>query len=733
MLGKMRRITIQRPRALAGPVVMMLGTAALAFWMADRCRAVESDREIGSLTPIRDLPTQATEAKRGSESVRIRGVVTWRSEIDGLWALVVQDATAGVWVNLGQAYSDGVWRGGPISSADLPPGMEVEIEGNAVPGGYKTSLVPQTITRLGMQPIPAAASCNHDTLFGGLEDCLRVGVDVVVQEARRARGEWRLIVAYGDERCLATMPCRTDTEDLEALVDAEVRITGVAVSFFNQRGEFLAPRILLTDRADIQLQKPPPARPFDAVRVPLDAIARYRPNLRDGHRVVTEGTVIYSIPGRFFFIQDGAIGVRVQTRDPDALMVGERVEVAGFLDMTQPVAGLAGAVCRRTGHAPPPQPIPIEPESIVALNNEASFYGKLAKPGDFHGCLATFLALLVEVREVTDGGLMMLAVGKTTVAAWCSPEDFGPLRKLLPGSEVRVTGVVVHERVKPADGIESLAWPLVDRLRVLVRSPADIVVVRAPSWWTPRRLALALAAVAGVAGLAILWAITLRRQVKRQMAVIEGQVQREAAMEERRRIASEFHDTLEQDLAGVALRLDVASGRTDDSSARAVLEQQRGLIDRIRTETREFLWDLRDPSRRDGSLAESLQAQVAYMQSFTTVPLRLRCEGITPRVSPLIQHHLLRLVREAVSNALKHGAPAEVGIRLATDHAAAIVEVADNGTGFDVEARGSVVGHFGIRGMRERARRIGGAIEIQSTPPHGTRVVVHVPREADQQ
>jgi signal transduction histidine kinase len=469
------------------------------------------------------------------------------------------------------------------------------------------------------------------------------------------------------------------------------------------------------------------------VRVPLDAIARYRPDLRNGHRVVTEGTVIYSISGRFFFIQDGAIGVRVQTRDPDSLAVGERVEVAGFLDMTQPVAGLTGAVYRRTGHAPAPKPIPIEPESIIALNNEASFYGKRAEPGDFHGCLATFPARLIEVREVTDGGLMTLAVGKTTVAAWCSPEDFVPLRRLQPGSEVQVTGVVVHERVKPADGIESLTWPLVDRLRVLLRSPADIVVVTAPSWWTPRRLALALAAVAGVAGMAILWAFTLRRQVKRQMAVIEGQVQREAAMEERRRIASEFHDTLEQDLAGVALRLDVASGRTEDLSARAVLEQQRGLLDRIRTETREFLWDLRDPSRRDGSLADSLQAQVDYMQSFTTVPLELRCEGGNPQVTPLVQHHLLRFVREAVATALKHAAPSKIEVRLGADRDWTSVEVVDDGSGFDVEARASVVGHFGIRGMRERARRIGGTMEIESGPGRGATVAIRVPREAEEE
>ncbi len=707
-----------------------LKAGVIAAWMALMPAAADG---VGrALTPIEGLSASAGDAPQAANLVRIRGVVTWRSEIDGLWAVVVQDDTAGVWVNFGAAYAGKSWRGGRIGSADVPPGTEVEIEGQVIPGGYRPSLVPETITLLGKRPLPAAAPFDPDALYGGLQDCRLVELDVVVQEVRRARGEWRMVIACGDKRCLATVPQGGDADDIESLVDAEVGITGVAVSFFNQRGEFLAPRILVNRRDDIRLREPRPADAFATVRVPLAMIGRYRPDLRDGHRIVTEGTVIYALPGGFFFIQDGAIGVRVQTSSPDHLAIGERVEVAGFLDQTQPVAGLTGAVYRKTGYADPPQPIPIDPEAIIALNNEASFYGKLAEPGDYHGCLATFPARLLEVREVTDGGLLTLAAGKTIVAAWSNPEDFAALRRLQPGSEVRVTGVVCHERVEPADGVKFPTWPLVDRLRVLLRSPGDVVVVNAPSWWTPQRLALALAAVAGVAGLAILWAVLLRRQVKRQLAVIEGQVQREAAMEERRRIASEFHDTLEQDLAGVALRLDVASGRTADPSARTVLEQQRGLLDRIRTETREFLWDLRDPTRRDGSLTESLQAQVAYMQSFTTVPLRLRCEGGSPRVSPLVQHHFLRLVREAVSNALKHGAPSEVDIRVAADRQATCVEVVDNGAGFDVDARGSVVGHFGIRGMRERARRIGGEMEIESSPAHGTRVAVRVPREADE-
>jgi signal transduction histidine kinase len=678
-------------------------------------------------TPIGDLLTLQTDITMPPKRVRFRGVVTWRSEIDGLWALVVQDDSGGIWVSLKKAIDGGVWRGEALSPADVPPGTEVEVTGTIVAGGYKPSILPETIERMGQRPVPKPLTFDPEAFYGGSQDCLLVEVAGVVQGVRLEKGEWRFVIDSNGKRCLATIPRRSVSDNPAALVDAEVALKGVAVYFFNQRGELLSPRILMNARDDLGVRRPPAEDPFSGIRLPLATIARYRPDLWNGHRIVTAGTVVYAQPGKFFYIQDGAIGVRVQTSSPDNVAIGQRLEVAGFLDMGQPVAGLYNAVSREAGGVVTPDPISVDPAALIRLNNEASFYGERAVPGDYHGCLVRFAARVAEMHAVSDGGLVTLVAGKETVGAWCSPADFAAIQYVQPGSEVQVTGVICLERLEKSDGLGSLAWPLVDRLRLLVRNAADITVIRGPSWWTPRRLAAALAAVAGVAGLALLWAVSLKRQVVQQLTVIERQLKREAAMEERRRIASEFHDTLEQDLAGVALRLDVASTRTEDTATRTVLEQQRGLIARIRTETREFLWDLRDSTRRDGSLRESLEAQVAYMQSFTSIPLRLQAGGVCPRVSPLVQHHLLRFAREAITNALRHALPTEVVITLRELSGGILLEVADDGQGFDAEARADVVGHFGIRGMRERARRIDAEMTIDSNADRGTRIGIRVP------
>jgi signal transduction histidine kinase len=700
---------------------------AFGLWLAATVVATAQGPTTESPTPIGDLLTFPAGISEPETLVRFRGVVTWRSEIDGLWALVVQDDTGGIWVSLQKAIDGGMWKGDTIGPEDVPPGTEVEITGRVVPGGYKPSILPVTIERVGRHSVPKPIPFDPEAFYGGSQDCLLVEVAGVVQGVRLEKEEWKFVIDSNGKRCLATIPRHAVSDDPSTLVDAEVAMKGVAVYFFNQRGELLSPRILMSARDDLVVRKPPAEDPFSGIRLPLATIARYRPDLWNGHRIVTEGTVVYTQPGRFFFIQDGAIGVRVQTSSPDAVAIGQRLEVSGFLDIGQPVAGLYNAVFREAGNVVAPDPISIDPAALIRLNNEASLYGERAVPGDYHGCLVRFTARVAEMHAVSDGGMVTLVAGKETVGAWCSPADFAAIQLVQPGSEVQVTGVACLERLDTSDALGSLTWPLVDRLRLLVRGRDDITVMRGPSWWTPRRLAAALAAVAAVAGLAILWGASLQRQVGQQLTVIEQQLKREAAMEERRRIASEFHDTLEQDLAGVALRLDVASNRTEDTATRAVLEQQRGLIARIRTETREFLWDLQDSSRRDGSLRESLQAQVAYMQSFTSIPLRLHCGAGCDRVSPLVQHHLLRFAREAITNALRHGMPTEIVITLCEVSGEILLEVADDGQGFDVDSRGEVVGHFGIRGMRERARRIDGEMTIDSIANRGTRIGIRVP------
>ena len=656
--------------------------------------------------------------------VRVRGVVTWRHGA----GMVVQDDSAGIWIEVTDARRSGFWRDEADPPADIHEGTEVEIDGWSNRGGYAPNILPVRMRALGVKPQPAPKADDRDRFFEGVDDCLRIRLRGVVQGFRDDGDRWLLLLTEGTRRCTVAIDKDMLAGPPVSYVDAVIGCVGVASAQFSTRGQFRSPRLNVTDGGDLTVERPPAGPPFESPRVSLRAIAGYRPQPADGHRLCTQGVVTHAVDGRFLYLQEDCFGVRVDTTSRDHYEPGDVVEVAGFVDTAGYVASLVEAVVRKVNRDSPPVPVPIQPAAIAQINAVAATRYTRAEPGDYYGCLVTFPARVIDVQTTNSGGEVLLVAGETGVAAVANMLVFKGLQRLEPGSQVTITGIVQPE---PGTNDElSRDWQpdRERRMQILLRSASDIAVVRAPSWWKPHRLAAALAAVGALAAVAAGWVVLLRLQVGRQLSLIETQLQVEAAAEERQRIAREFHDTLEQDLAGIALRMDAAAGRAQDVRSRAELEQQRVLFSRLRAETHDFLWDLRDPQRNDGSLQASLAAQVAYQRSLVSVPIMLQLQGDVPdRVPSLVQYHLLRIAREAVSNAIKYAEPSRIDLRLWGGSAGLTLEVADDGVGFDVAARESLEGHFGIRGMRERARRIGATIAIASHPGEGARVSVRVP------
>jgi signal transduction histidine kinase len=134
-----------------------------------------------------------------------------------------------------------------------------------------------------------------------------------------------------------------------------------------------------------------------------------------------------------------------------------------------------------------------------------------------------------------------------------------------------------------------------------------------------------------------------------------------------------------------------------------------------------------------GMLADAIRSQVAYLQSLTSVPVGFDTAGEPPPLPTIVQYHLVRIAREAAINAVKYARAGRITIRLETkpdgaaNPTALVLRVADDGTGFDLADRGAADGHFGIQGMRERAKRIGADVRIETAPGRGTTVAVTLP------
>jgi hypothetical protein len=114
-----------------------------------------------------------------------------------------------------------------------------------------------------------------------------------------------------------------------------------------------------------------PAAAFATPLVPLDRIARYRFDPNSGHRLQTEGIVTSVMEGRSFSIQQGLCGVRVQTVSSPPLKAGDRVQVAGFLDMSRQIAGISDAIVEVVGHGAVPVAERISPQEIIQINTDA--------------------------------------------------------------------------------------------------------------------------------------------------------------------------------------------------------------------------------------------------------------------------------------------------------------------------------------------------------------------------
>ena len=680
--------------------------------------------EIQPIAVVRSLPVAKLAT---NPPVRIRGVVTLRDES----TVVIQDDTAGIYVNFAFAHDRGVRTDSRTPDA-VQVGVEVEIEGLIDPGGFSPPVMPREVRVLGPKPLPQPRQTDAERFFSGADDSLLIEVTGVVHDVVDAGSDWRLNLESAGRPFVAVVTKSATPDDPQQLVDAEVRLTGVPLSIFNTRGEFLQPKLWVGRPEWFTVVSPPPHPPFECPEVAISSLARFRPEPFRGHRIRTKGVVIHTAPGQAVHLQDGAGGVRVASRSVERFEPGDCVEVAGFIDRRGRVAGLSDAIFRKTDSGPPPNPTAITPDEVVAINTKSAASGVMASPGDYEGCLIRFPARLLEARVSHDSGLLLLSAGKTSVVAVADLADFTALRRLMPGSELEVTGIVATEwKVDPTK------WPatILDRMTLLIRSPDDVRLLRTPSWWTPQRLGILLAGVAAALAGALAWLWLLRRQVKTQSTLLAAEMRsrRDAAVEfnatltERNRLAANLHDTLLQTLGGIGFQLDACEGSRgqDEDDAKVHFEVARRMVNHATSELHSSVWAMRSLPIRQQSFPEALRTLVARIGEGHAAETFVHTSGNLGEVPEFVAGNLLLIVQEAVYNALRHGRPATVHVAVSDEPATQSirVDVRDDGRGFAVgDAQGVEQGHFGLHGMRERAERLGGTLAIESTPEGGTTV-----------
>jgi signal transduction histidine kinase len=232
--------------------------------------------------------------------------------------------------------------------------------------------------------------------------------------------------------------------------------------------------------------------------------------------------------------------------------------------------------------------------------------------------------------------------------------------------------------------------------------------------------------------LALLAALTVAYRVRVRQVAAHVRDRLEAQLAERERIARDLHDTLLQGIQGLIWKFQAASDRIPPHEpARQLMEQSLDRADKLLAESRDKVKDLRPAANAVADLAQTLAAEGEQFTKLHSAQFRVSVQGAPRELHPIVREQGFLIAREALANAFRHSAAANIEAEVTYGEQALHIRIRDDGRGISetVLDAGGRPGHFGLLGMRERAQQLGAHIEVWSKPGAGTEIDLRVPAE----
>jgi signal transduction histidine kinase len=195
---------------------------------------------------------------------------------------------------------------------------------------------------------------------------------------------------------------------------------------------------------------------------------------------------------------------------------------------------------------------------------------------------------------------------------------------------------------------------------------------------------------------------------------------------ERNRLALDLHDAVSQKLFGLVLAAESAATllERDDGAARDQVAKLRALAQEALDELRSLVFELRPPDLERDGLGGALRKHVDLLRRLQQQNIQIETSEVAPE--PARDREVLRIAQEALQNAVRHANGAHVTVALGATDGRLVLEIVDDGVGFDLDAPGLRARRLGLTSMEERAQSIGGRLEIRSAPGAGTTVRLEV-------
>ncbi|HTR43234.1 MAG TPA: histidine kinase, partial [Pseudomonadales bacterium] len=618
-------------------------------------RKVEQTNEPPNPMPILTTAEQVKRLNREEAlrqyPVRIRGVVTW----SGGSGFVIQDATLGVFAEMVNPGNFGAQRDGEC----------LDIEG-VTTAQFSPMILVQHITDLGPGSLPEPARPTWDQLMDGTLDTQYAEIQGIVTALEGTR----LTLLTHDGRLQIILP-EMQHEQLEAYVDALIRIRGCLWAVKHEATHVLMPGEIEIHDASISIDQPAPHDPFTAPFKHVSELLLFDAKAGALQRVKVIGQIVHADNGEYY-LMDGINGLRFTLRTSAPLNVGDQVEVVGFPLLGGPSPVLREAVVRPIGHYDLQAPRQLPEDSI--LN------------GSYDSTLVKVRAQLMNISEDQNDYVLGLRAGSSMFIARFN-KNLGALSLPPVGSRLELTGVYAGQ------GGGRIAGRDIDSFELLLNTPADIRVLARPSWWTIKRVFAVIGVLLGILTVASVWIGLLRRQVeqrteqlKKEIIVRQRAEQQRAVEEERSRIARDLHDDLGSGLTEISMLADAGAGSPP------VLEKANQRFHNIGSKARAvvhamdvIVW-LVNPSK------DVLPFLVGYIGSYAeeyltaagiTCRLKVPSEIPSLNVTAQIRHNLFLAVKEALHNIVRHSQASEATIEMAIKEKLLMVTISDNGRGLD--------------------------------------------------
>jgi signal transduction histidine kinase len=633
--------------------------------------------------------------------VQLRGVVVDESQPRER-AVILADQTAAIYLTAKTNLF------APYHRNDL-----LEIEGTTIAGQFAPCVLTRVAHKIGWDKTPPARPVTYQQLITGAMDAQFVEIRGVVRQCLPPEINsdiWSIVLAADG----GTVPVRLSLpQDPQVQVDAEVRIQAVCLYQFNLKRQLLNPVLQVPRGVEVQIEKPQPIDPYSAPLRPSASLLQFAPDVPYGHRVHVSGIVTCSQPGSLIWIRDFSSGLRIQSTQLDPLVTGDKIDVLGFPSYGSTTPLLENAIYRKIGRTTPPKPLSLTTPSEAYDNQDD---------------LVAIEAKLTEVHPTLDGvALSLEKSGKTFKAILKGLQNKSDIPNWQPESWVRVTGIctVIYDDSRPVMGV----WQP-QSFQILLRSSADISIIKPPSWWTAKHIIFLLGLVAAsslaITGVVVL--LTRRRILEQGRHRDMAEKEFAAILAERNRLAREIHDTLAQGLNATSVQLQLVEKYATGASEKMIehLNHSKQLVRSSLEEARNSIWNMRSQVLESSDLAGALSNILKQMADDTNLETKVEVTGHKRRLSPVIENNLLRIGQEAITNAAKHARANHIQVKLDFAENNLSLWIIDDGCGFDPTNPRPSAGGFGLMGMKERAVGLNSELKVRSVPNQGTEVNVSV-------